>query len=199
MSVIHWWNNAIFEVFMTASFLVTHSRHLEITDNFASNIYLVWNLELTEWLKFWKQSSVKMLENDVRKGLCNQMFYLDYKEVFFCNERKKLFKLALLTFFEMNHVVARVFLNPFQRSTFFSCKLPVHHSSPKLYSPVSWGCKIHLLHLPKLPIHPHQPVSWIWHQTIWWWSSNPEALRNVECFFIAITPRSTHTWYVSTC
>ena len=34
-------------------------------------------------------------------------------------------------------------------------------------------------------------VSWIWHQTIWWWSSsNAEALGNVEYPFVAFTARS---------
>ena len=33
---------------------------------------------------------------------------------------------------------------------------------------------------------------------IWWCGSSPRALVNVEYFFIAITPRSTLTWSVST-
>ena len=40
--------------------------------------------------------------------------------------------------------------------------------------------------------YPHQWVFWIWHKTIWWWSScDAGALGNVEKTFIAIAPRST--------
>ena len=57
----------------------------------------------------------------------------------------------------------------------------------------SWGCKIHQLHLCR-GVRPLQWVSWIWHETIWWWgSSNAEALENADYTFIAIAPSSTLT------
>ena len=34
---------------------------------------------------------------------------------------------------------------------------------------------------------------------IWWWGSSPEALRNVEYLFIAISPRSTLTLRGNAC
>ena len=44
-----------------------------------------------------------------------------------------------------------------------------------------------------------QQVFWIWHKTIWWrGSSNAGALGNAEYFFIAIAPKSTLAWSVST-
>ena len=40
--------------------------------------------------------------------------------------------------------------------------------------------------------YPPQPVSWIWHKTIWWWgSSNAGNLGNAEYPFISIATRST--------
>ena len=57
--------------------------------------------------------------------------------------------------------------------------------------PVSWGCKIHRLHLCRWIRLPER-VSWIWHETIWCWgSSNAGALRNAGYLFIAIAPRFT--------
>ena len=61
----------------------------------------------------------------------------------------------------------------------------------KIPSTSRLGLEIHWLHLcrgVKLPQH----VSWIWHQTIWWWgTSNAVALGNAKHPSIAITPRST--------
>ena len=65
--------------------------------------------------------------------------------------------------------------------------------------PVSWGCRIHRLHLCG-EVRPHPRwVPWIWHWTIWWWgSSDAGALGNAEYLFIAIAPRSTLAWCGST-
>ena len=35
---------------------------------------------------------------------------------------------------------------------------------------------------------PYQLMSWIWHQTIWWWGSSLGVLGKMEFPFIAITP-----------
>ena len=44
--------------------------------------------------------------------------------------------------------------------------------------PVSWSCRIHRLHLCR-DVRLPQRVSWIWHETIWWWGScNAWALGN---------------------
>ena len=55
---------------------------------------------------------------------------------------------------------------------------------------------LHLCREVKLPLC----VSWIWLYTIWWWwcSSNTGALGNAEYPFIAVVPRSTLAWSVST-
>ena len=46
---------------------------------------------------------------------------------------------------------------------------------------------------------PTQCVSWIWHKTIWWWSSsNAGALESIEYPFIAITSNPTLAWSGST-
>ena len=73
---------------------------------------------------------------------------------------------------------------------FFNCCYFSRHST----DPVGRGCKIHRLHLRKR-VRPHtKRVSWIWHETIWWWgSSNAGALGNAEYFFIGIAPWSTQT------
>ena len=66
--------------------------------------------------------------------------------------------------------------------------------------PDGWGCRIHCLLLCRGLRPLHQQVSWIWHETIWWWGSgNFRALGNAEYPFIAITPKSTlaqsgNTW-----
>ena len=63
---------------------------------------------------------------------------------------------------------------------------------------VGWDCRIFRLQLCRGGRLPKR-VSWIWHQTIWWWgSSNTGALKNAEYPFIAIAPRSTLTWRGST-
>ena len=63
---------------------------------------------------------------------------------------------------------------------------------------IGWGCRIHWLHLC-WGVRPSQRVSWIWHETIWWWgSSNAGALGNVEYPVIVIAPRSTLAWHGST-
>ena len=60
----------------------------------------------------------------------------------------------------------------------------------KYFCPVGWDCRIHWLHLCRGIRPPHQRVSWIWHKTLWWWSSSDAgALGNAEYFFIAIAPR----------
>ena len=60
-----------------------------------------------------------------------------------------------------------------------------------MHCPVGCGWRIHRLHLGT-GVKPHQRVSWIWHQTIWWWVfSNSGVLGDAEYPFIAITPRST--------
>ena len=60
--------------------------------------------------------------------------------------------------------------------------------------PIGWGCRIHRLLLRRGVRLPHQWVSCIWHETIWWWgSSNAGALGNTEYPFIAIARRSTLT------
>ena len=77
---------------------------------------------------------------------------------------------------------------------------PYHHliyicyfvaSSLFLLCPVNWGCRIHRVYLYR-KVRPHQRVSRIWLQTIWWWdSSNAGDLGNAEHLLIAIAPRST--------
>ena len=61
------------------------------------------------------------------------------------------------------------------------------------HCPVSWGCRIHWLHLFRWVRLPSpQWVSCIWHKTTWWWGpSDAGALGNAEHPFIAIAPRST--------
>ena len=63
------------------------------------------------------------------------------------------------------------------------------------YGPVSWGCRIHRLHLGRgVRPDPTQRVLWIWHKTIWWLSSsNAGASGNTEYSFIviAIAPKSS--------
>ena len=57
--------------------------------------------------------------------------------------------------------------------------------------PVGWGRRIHQLHLCKGVRTPTQRVSWIRHETLWWWgSSNAGALGNAEYSFVATAPRS---------
>ena len=52
-------------------------------------------------------------------------------------------------------------------------------------SPVSWGCRIHQLHLCRGVRSSPQWVSWICHLTIWWWgSSNAEVLGNAEYSYV---------------
>ena len=52
--------------------------------------------------------------------------------------------------------------------------------------PVSWGCRIHQLHLYKGVELPQQ-VFWIWYKTIWWWGfRDARVLGNVVYLFIAI-------------
>ena len=91
----------------------------------------------------------------------------------------------------------------------FSTLPPKNHLSIRLIyvnnqvtkSPAGWGCRIHWLLLCKR-IDLHQCVSWIWHETIWWYgSNNAGALGNAEYSFIAIDPwstlaRSGSTWKV---
>ena len=63
--------------------------------------------------------------------------------------------------------------------------------------PVTWGCRIHRLHLGrriKLP----QRVPWIYHKTIWSRNSSLWVLGDVVYPFIAILPRSTLTRSSST-
>ena len=49
-------------------------------------------------------------------------------------------------------------------------------------SPVSWGCRIHRLHLCRgVRPPPYQHMSWILHYTIWWWWSILGDFWNVEC------------------
>ena len=65
-------------------------------------------------------------------------------------------------------------------------------SQPLSVSQVGWGCRTHRLLLCRGVRTPPQQVSWIWHETIWWWrSSNAGALGNAEYPFVAIAPRST--------
>ena len=65
---------------------------------------------------------------------------------------------------------------------------------------VSWGCRIHQLHLyrgvrPRLPAHVLDMTL----NCIWWRGSSPRSLRNIEYLFIAIALRSTLTWSGGTC
>ena len=63
-----------------------------------------------------------------------------------------------------------------------------------VHGPVDWGCRVYRLQLNR-GIRLPQRVSWIWHETIWWWgSSNTEDLGNAEYSFIVIAPRSTLAW-----
>ena len=60
------------------------------------------------------------------------------------------------------------------------------------FCPVSW---LVLCRGVRLPPSLHRRVSWIWHETIWWWgSSNAGALGNAEY----VAHRSTRTWSGST-
>ena len=55
----------------------------------------------------------------------------------------------------------------------------------------SWIYQLHLYWGVRFP----QQVSWIWHQTIWRWSSsNAWVLKNDEYPFVAIASRSTLAW-----
>ena len=46
------------------------------------------------------------------------------------------------------------------------------------FSPVSWGCRIHTLHLCS-GVRPQPPTSeWKWYKTIRWWGSSPEFWKN---------------------
>ena len=48
-------------------------------------------------------------------------------------------------------------------------------------SAVGWACRIHRLYLCRGLRSPPQWVSWIWHETIWWWgSSNARAFANAK-------------------
>ena len=69
--------------------------------------------------------------------------------------------------------------------------------------PVGWTSRIHQLHLCG-GVRLSQWVSWVWHLTIWCWGfCNDGALRNAECPFIVITPRSSLSgsdrtvWYLN--
>ena len=72
-------------------------------------------------------------------------------------------------------------------------------SSSIIFSPVSWDCKIHQLHLyreVRPPPHTHTYTMSVLDMTlnwIWWWGSTPGPFQNVKYFIISITPRSTLT------
>ena len=69
---------------------------------------------------------------------------------------------------------------------------------PVTNCPGGCGCRIHRHHLSRAESPPPQPVSKIWHYTIWWWgSSNAGVLGNAK-YFIAIAPSSTLAWSCNT-
>ena len=62
---------------------------------------------------------------------------------------------------------------------------------------VGWGCGIHRLQICRVVKLPR--LSWIWHETIYWWrSSDAGALGNAEYPFVTIALGSTLTWSGST-
>ena len=69
----------------------------------------------------------------------------------------------------------------------------------QIVQPSWFGFRTHQMHLCD-GVRPPQRVSWIWHQTIWWWGcSNAGTLGNMEYLFsaIALWPtlnQSDSTW-----